>query len=152
MFKTAISARGDSLCVKTCSGSSEKVVFTQILNERGEHVLVERPSEKYSLYYEIQKHADECDINCIIARYMNGDINALNKVQGMYGDFVVVPNSYREYLDAALKAEMIFNSLPASDRAKYGSVEQFIMSFDHVERPVEDPIEKKEVESNDTEE
>lgn len=154
MFKTVISARGDSLCVKTCPGKAEKVVFTQILNDKGEHVLIERPSEKYSLYYEIQKHADECDINCIIARYMNGDVNALNKVQGMYGDFVAVPSSYREYLDAALKAQMIFNQLSAEERAKYGSVEQFIMSFDKVadEKTVEDPVEKKEVIDNDTEE
>lgn len=155
MFKTVISARGDSLCIKSCSGKAEKVVFTQILDERGEHVLVERPSEKYSLYYEIQKYADECDINCIIARYMNGDLNALNKKQGMYGDFVAVPSSYREYLDVALKAQMIFNQLPADERAKFGSVEQFIMSFDKtddIKKPVEDPVEQKEVTDNDTEE
>lgn len=155
MFKTIISARGDSLSIKSCPGKAEKVVFTQILDERGEHVLIERPSEKYSLYYEIQKYADECDINSIIARYMNGDLNALNKVQGMYGDFVAVPSSYREYLDAALKAQMIFNSLPAEERAKFGSVEQFIMSFDKAEvseKTVDESVEQKEVVKDDTQE
>lgn len=143
------------MSIKSCPGKAEKVVFTQILDDRGEHILIERPSEKYSLYYEIQKYADECDINCIIARYMNGDVNALNKVQGMYGDFVAVPSSYREYLDAALKAQMIFNQLPAEERAKFGSVEQFIMSFDKAavaEKPVEDPVVEKEVVENGTEE
>lgn len=153
MFKTCISAIGNTLEIKTCPGDSKKVVFTQIVDEKGEHILVERPSEKFSLYYEIQKYADECDINSIIARYMNGDMTALNKVQGQYGDFINVPSSYREYLNAAIKAKEIFEQLPPSEREKFGSVEAFLMSFDQnpVDKPMENEPVKEEV-KNDTEE
>lgn len=152
MFKTCINARGDTLNVKTYPGDAEKVVFTQILNDRGEHVLVVDEGKAYSLYNEIQKYAKETDINEIVERYLNGDPSVMSKRTAQYGDFINVPSSYREYLDVAIRAQEAFNSLDPEERNKYGSLEGFLMSFDNsVEKPVENDTVKEEI-NNDSEE
>lgn len=59
------------------------------LDESGELVEI----GKHSLYDEIQSHKDECTLETLLARALNGDVNALNKKQGFYGDISNAPSS-----------------------------------------------------------
>lgn len=59
------------------------------LDENGE--LVE--TGKHSLYDEIQSHKDECTLETLLARALNGDPNALNQRQGVYADITNAPTS-----------------------------------------------------------
>ena len=59
------------------------------LDEKGE--LVE--TGKHSLYYEIQSHKDECTLETLLSRALNGDPNALNQRQGFYGDITNAPQT-----------------------------------------------------------
>ena len=58
-------------------------------NEKGE--LVE--TGKHSLYDEIQSHKDECTLETLLSRALNGDPNALNQRQGFYGDITNAPQT-----------------------------------------------------------
>lgn len=59
------------------------------LDENGE--LVE--TGKHSLYDEIQSHKDECTLETLLSRALNGDPNALNQRQGVYADITNAPTS-----------------------------------------------------------
>lgn len=71
------------------SGNPMKKVFKPIVRDDGVVELVEAGQE--SLYDFIQSWKDSVDINVILARYANGDVDALSKVQGAYGDFSQFP-------------------------------------------------------------
>lgn len=116
---------------------------------------------KYNLYEFIQSHADSVDIHKILERFENGDVDALNKYQGYYGDITEAPKTFAEALNSVIKAKDLFNSLPVDVRAQFDhSPEQFIASLgtekftkalgldsptlsDTVEKPVE-TVEKSE--------
>lgn len=110
------------------AGCREKITYQPVYDKRGVWHLEE--SGKTNLYYEIQSHADSCDINIIMARYRNGETDVLSRIQGVYGDVTNVPTDYAEILNQQLKAEALFKSLSADVREKYNnSVEQFMASF-----------------------
>uniref|UniRef100_A0AAU8B3K9 Internal scaffolding protein n=1 Tax=Dulem virus 135 TaxID=3145612 RepID=A0AAU8B3K9_9VIRU len=89
------------------------------LDEKGE--LVE--TGKHSLYMEIQSHRDECTVETLLARAMNGDLTALNKRDGFYGDITSVPTSISEvsrHLDDfnELKKQVPSDILSALEKAE----------------------------------
>ena len=51
---------------------------------------------KHSLYMEIQSHREECTVETLLARALNGDLSALNKREGFYGDITCAPTSITE--------------------------------------------------------
>ena len=83
------------------------------------------------LYDEIQSYAEECDINNIVRRYMNGDVTALGSVQGVYADIMDIPQNRQEALQKVLDAQMYFKDLPSDIKEQFGnSWEQFFMAGD----------------------
>ena len=62
------------------------------------------------LYDEIQSYAEECDINNIVRRYMNGDVSALGTVQGVYADIMDIPQNRQEALQKVNFAAVLFLS------------------------------------------
>lgn len=110
-------------------GSGEKILYTPQLQDDGNIDLI--PSGKEDLYQAIQSHKDSCDIHVLLARYQNGDVDALSRAQGAYGDFTQMPTTYAELLNAMIAGETYFNSLPVETRAKFDhSFEKFMMSMD----------------------
>lgn len=110
-------------------GSGERILYTSQLREDGQIELT--PSGKEDLYASIQSHRDSVDIHILLARYRNGDADALSRVQGAYGDFTEMPGSYAELLNALIKGESYFNSLPVEVKEKFGhSFENFMVSMD----------------------
>ena len=53
-------------------------------------------------------------------RFNAGDTAALQKVQGMFGDFSQMPQTYAGLLNHMIEAEQTFMSLPLETREKFG--------------------------------
>lgn len=110
-------------------GSGERTLYTSRVADDGTIELIE--SGKDNLYASIQSHKDSCDIHVLLARYQNGDSDALSRVQGAYGDFTQMPSTYAELLNAVIAGENMFNSLPVEVRAKFDhSLEKFMVAMD----------------------
>lgn len=101
-------------------GSGIQILYRGVLDkETGMIELVE--NGKKNLYAEIQSYKDMCDINKIVSRYVNGEIDILNQVQGVYGDFSVSPSSLADALQQAHDAEVQFDRLPVEIKQKFGN-------------------------------
>lgn len=70
-------------------------------------------------YAKIQSYKDSCDVNYIIERFANGDTTALERVQGVYGDFTHMPRTMAELSQRVLDAEQMFYQLPLEVREKF---------------------------------
>lgn len=112
-------------------GSGDRTLYTARLDEDGNVLLTE--SGKEDLYASIQSHKDSCDIHVLLQRYADGDVDALTRVQGSFGDFTSMPSSYAELLNALIAGESYFNSLDVETRAKFDhSFEKFMISMDNM--------------------
>lgn len=142
----------------TCSGSPVKKEYQPVYDKRGVWHLEE--SGKKNIYLEIQSYADSTDINVIMARYRNGEVDVLQQVQGTYGDFSNIPTNYAEIMNQKIRAENLFMSLAPEVREKYGnSVEVFMSEIGTkagleklgVKFPTEAPapVEQKEVKADE---
>ena len=114
-FRTQFQERKRVYAVR---GSREKIVYSPVYDENG--VLDLEPTGRENLYDYIQSHKDSVDIHKILQRFQQGDVSALTRVQGMYGDFTEMPKTYAEALNTVMSAEQQFNSLPVETRAKFG--------------------------------
>ena len=110
-------------------GQRERILYQPKFDENGVMDLVE--SGKEDLYDFIQSHAESVDIHVILARFQNGDVDALSRVQGAYGDFTNMPTSYAELLNRVNEGQNFFNSLPVDIRAKFNhNFAEFMVSMD----------------------
>lgn len=106
-------------------GSLVKVLYSGKLDANGRVVLEKKGEE--NLYDYIQSFRDSVDLNVILARFTNGDVEALNKVQGFYADVTDFPKNMAEALNQINQAEEMFKSLPLETRQKFDcSFEQFL--------------------------
>lgn len=110
-------------------GDPVKILYGPKFNDDGVMDLIETGQE--DLYGYIQSHAMSVDIHVILQRFQDGDVTALTRVQGAYGDFTQMPKTYAEMLNSMIAAESYFNSLPVDVRAEFGhSFQQFLASID----------------------
>lgn len=98
-------------------GDPVKIIYSPVFDKEGNLEL--QPSGKENLYDFIQSHAESVDIHVILERFARGDISALSKVQGTYGDFTTIPKTYADLLNAVIQGEAYFMSLPVETRAKF---------------------------------
>lgn len=101
----------------TNSGSREKITYQARYNEKGQIILEEKGRE--DLYGYIQSFKDSVDIHVLLARFKNGDVEALNKVQGFYADITGMPTTFADALNVVHDAETFFASLPIEKRAEF---------------------------------
>lgn len=124
LFKTQYDARDR---ISTNPGCPIKQLYSGFYNERGQVELKEDGTE--DTYAFIQSFAESTDINSILARYQNGEVDVLEKVQGFYGDITEMPKTYAEALQRISDSEKVFMSLPLDVRAKFGhSFSEFLAS------------------------
>lgn len=110
-------------------GSTERVVYKSQYDDDG--VLQIIPDGKENLTDFIQSHKDSCDINVLMKRYKNGEIQDLERVRGIYGDFTKAPKTYSEMLNIVLSGQELFEKLPLEQRANFGhDFGRFIASYD----------------------
>ena len=140
-FKTQYDARDR---IQSHPGNPIKQLYTGSYNERGQVELKEDGTE--DLYAFIQSFAESTDINAILKRYQNGEVDVLEKVQGFYGDITEMPHTYAEALQRIADSEKVFMSLPVDVRAKFGhSFSEFLAASqeaDFLERLGVNPIEQ----------
>lgn len=145
------------------SGKAIKEEFVGRYDDKGRVVLV--PNGTTNMYEYIQSFADSVDINVLLAKYKNGDVEALSRVQGMYADISDMPKTLADMLNKLKAGEEAFASLDVETRAKFnhnisewfataGSEEWFNkmgVSIESnkmdskVETPVDTPVVDKEV-------
>lgn len=122
MFDTQYSPRER---IHPCSGSRVKKLYSGRYDANGRVVLEEKGTE--DLYAYIQSFADSVDINVILARFCNGDTDALSRAQGFYGDVTDFPANMADALNRINQAEEMFKSLPLEVRQRFDcSFEQFL--------------------------
>lgn len=100
-------------------GSPIREVFSPVVNDDGSISLQKSGEENLQQY--IDSFALECDINSLIARYVNGDISALNQVTGSYGDFTSFPKTYAEMLQLQINSKAYFDKLPVELKQKFNN-------------------------------
>lgn len=110
-------------------GNPIQKTYAGSYDENGRLVLQE--SGELNLYDLIQSHAESCDIHVIMERYQNGDVDALSKAQGFFGDVLDFPKTYAEALNHMNEMERQFMTLPLEIREKFGnSFPEFLASSD----------------------
>ena len=116
MFRTKY---GEKVIRESDPGSPMKEDFVATLDKDG-FIQLEKVGE-YSLYDEIQSHADSCDINLLYKRYVSGETDVLARTQGMYGDFTGMPKTYADMLNSVMAGERFFNALPIDVKNQFGN-------------------------------
>lgn len=107
------------------AGSSVRTVYCGRYDANGRVVLEEKGTE--DLYAYIQSFKDSVDINVILARFSNGDTEALSRAQGFYADVTDFPANMADALNRINQAEEMFKALPLETRQKFDcSFEQFL--------------------------
>ena len=78
------------------------------------------------LYDAIQELSEYVDIDNIVKRYNNGEIDVLEKVQGFYGDLTTLPVDMRGIYDLNAQGKHLFDSLPEDVREQIGDYKSFM--------------------------
>lgn len=111
--------------VYACLGSPVRTLYGGRYDANGRVVLEEKGKE--NLYDYIQSFRDSVDLNVILARFSNGDTEALTKAQGFYADVTDFPKTMADALNRINECEEMFKSLPLEVRQKFDcSFEQFL--------------------------
>lgn len=110
-FRNQYDNRGDCDC--TCHGRTEKPIY--MANEDGLPV----ESGTVNIYDEIQSHRESVELSTLLQRYAQGDVTALNQIDGVYADVVDMPSTYSELFERVRDAENSFNALPDDVRALF---------------------------------
>lgn len=106
-------------------GSPVRTLYGGRYDANGRVVLEEKGKE--NLYDYIQSFRDSVDLNVILARFANGDTDALSKAQGFYADVTDFPKTMADALNRINECEEMFKSLPLDVRQKFDcSFEQFL--------------------------
>lgn len=88
-----------------------------------------------------QSSGPETDINYIMQKYeRTGVLEHRNTFQGKYGDFTNVPSDYHEAANQVLKADEMFQTLPAGVRRRFhndpGAFISFVSNPDNIDELV----------------
>ncbi|ALS03506.1 VP3 [Gokushovirus WZ-2015a] len=101
----------------TDPGTAEKITYQLQTDKNGVQDL--QPIGKINTYERIQSWQPSCDLKTILARFANGDQNALNVNAGaLYGDFTDAPVSLADFYSRLAEAERVFYNLPVEIRSE----------------------------------
>lgn len=78
------------------------------------------------IFDAIQELSEFVDIDNIVKRYNNGEIDVLEKVQGFYGDLTTLPVDMRGIYDLNAQGKNLFDSLPEDVRDEIGDYKSFM--------------------------
>lgn len=103
----------------TCPGTNIHIVFSPEIQKDGSIILVEIGKEDTDEI--IQSYADSVSLEAILARFVNGDVSALNRYQPIYADMTNAPKNLAESLQLFINAEKAFNALPADVKKEFNN-------------------------------
>lgn len=114
----------------SCSGCRNRRIWTPHFVESklglAEYEIDLSEDGVIDLYDAIQELSEYVDIDNIVKRYNNGEIDVLEKVQGFYGDLTTLPVDMRGIYDLNAKGKNLFDSLPENVREQIGDYKSFM--------------------------
>lgn len=87
------------------------------MTKEGRRIL--KKDKPVNTYLLIQSHKEECEIENIIRRAVEGDYNALNAVNGVFADITNCPSSIAQAQQYIIDAKNEFEKLPKDIKAKF---------------------------------
>ena len=99
------------------TGDKIELRHNPIMHENGRRELVR--NKKVSIYDLIQSHKEECEIENIIRRAVEGDYSILQKRHGQYMDITGMPSSIAEAQQFIMDMKNEFELLPKEIKAKF---------------------------------
>lgn len=94
------------------------------VNEYGDIELIEVGVKDLRAMHN--RDAESCDINNIVARFQNGDITALQAVQGSYMDVVGLPKDLRGMSDMIDSLRASYNVLDDSIKERFPNFQTWL--------------------------
>lgn len=70
---------------------------------------------EFNLQEYINSYLHDTDISMLVAKYKAGDVNALNRVQRIYGDCTVLPDHLGDYLNTCKAIDFAQRIKPVQD-------------------------------------
>lgn len=111
-------------------GNGERSIFEERI-ENGKRSLVVTGKENLKDFIEASKA--ETLISNIMKRFEQGDVNALSRVQGFYGDVTSMPTNLADAQKVLINLETQFNSLPVDVRQKFdNSFDKYVQEVSNV--------------------
>lgn len=95
----------------------------------------------FDLQEQINANASSCDINVLVSRYNAGDLTALSRRQGLFGDFTSAPDSYRQALEIVNGFESAFSDMSDADKCGAKTAFEFLDKIKNSDSPGETPFE-----------
>lgn len=116
--------------ISSPSGSPIHELFSSQMQDNGVINLIKVGEENTDEV--IQSYFESTDLHQILARYFNGDedaISALNKFQPVYMDLTQAPKDLRETIQIIHSAQHAFDALPVEIKKQFGNdVNQWLAS------------------------
>lgn len=110
------------------SGQRIELRHRAFIKKNGERILI-KDVEKHT-FDEIQAHKEECLIENILKRSMEGDLAALEVMKGQYADITNAPGSLAEAQQAMITLKESFEHLPKDIRKEFDyNYEKYIAEF-----------------------
>lgn len=111
----------------TPPGHRYQATYSSEVLENGMIELVE--SGRIDLWALHDAGAESCDINNIVARFQNGDISVLQRVQGSFADVSGLPKDLRGMVELGRSSVGLYDRLPDSVKDKFPSVDLWISAI-----------------------
>ena len=111
-------ARVGNITPSEC-GSAYTMTYKAIIDKDGKHQVIE--DTKVNTYEKIQSHQASTDLHYLLQRYRQGDVDALNQCQGIYGDFSNAPRTLADYFAMQSEAQNTFLKLPTELREEFNN-------------------------------
>lgn len=105
--------------IATVAGTAYVTTYKPVIDKDGRHQIVE--DNKKNAYEEIQSFRAGTDLHAMIKRYKQGDVNALNNVTGIFGDFSNAPKTLADYFEMQSNAQNTFLKLPTELREEFNN-------------------------------
>lgn len=112
-------------------GSPIRPVYSPRYTDDGVLDLVQTGSE--NLYDYIQSHKQSTDIHYLLDRFVNGETDVLQRMQGFYADVSDMPKTYAEVLNAVIAGEETFARLPVEVKRRFDN--SFAVWLTSMDRP-----------------
>lgn len=111
----------------TAAGERIEIRHRAEMDINGRRKLV--PDVKINIWDMIQSHAEECEIQNIVRRALNGDPLALNKKMGNYMDLTEMPRTIAEAQQLVINLKNQFEKLPADIKQKFDNNAEIFVSM-----------------------
>jgi len=117
MRNTEVAAKRGRIHIS--SGNPIHTIYSPQMLEDGQIDLIPIGTENTDEL--IKSHYEETTLECILARFANGDLTALNRYQPVYADLSNAPKTLAEALQTVINSRAAFDALPVDVKKEFDS-------------------------------